>query len=142
MEICCSLKKYAGGSCGLISRDDRESDSRVIPLLSCTKDVQNHLKSCKYSGSGDEVDLILSRAAIFDRPPNISVFTICPSHRYNLGIGWSRGSNTRCRVPKELSGHGRVKSKIAKADRGIGNEFSKLILKNTGKFIQPGSGEC
>ena len=31
----------------------------------------------------------------------------CPTHRSNLGVGWNRGSNSRCRVPKEMSGHGK-----------------------------------
>ena len=35
---------------------------------------------------------------------------------------------------------GRVKS-IPKADRGIGMRVSQIILKMSGKFIQPGSGK-
>ena len=61
-----------------------------------------------------EVDLILSRAGIFERPKDIDDFTICPTYRSNLGsgVGWSRGSINRCRVPQEVYGHGkgRVKS--------------------------------
>ena len=59
-----------------------------------------------------------------------------------IDVGWSRGSNGRCRVPKEVSGHfkGRVKS-IPKADRGIGECISQIVLKMSGKFIQPGSGK-
>ena len=55
---------------------------------------------------------------IFETPKDIDDFTNCPTHRSNLGVGWNRGSNSRCRVPKEMSGHGkgRVKS-IPKADR-------------------------
>ena len=56
-----------------------------------------------------EVDLILSRAGIFDTPKDIDGFTICPTHRSNLssGVGWIRGSISRCRVPKEVYGHGK-----------------------------------
>ena len=56
-------------------------------------------------------------------------FTICPTH-------------SRCRVPKEVSGHrnGRVKS-ILKADKGIGKRISRVVLKMSGKFTQPGSGK-
>ena len=45
-------------------------------------------------------------------------------------------------MPKELSGHcnGRVKS-ILKADKGIGKRVSRVVLKMSGKFIQPGSGK-
>ena len=60
----------------------------------------------------------------------------------HIDVGWSRGSNSRCRVPKEVSGHcnGRVKS-ILKADKGIGKRVSRVVLKMSGKFIQPGSGK-
>ena len=75
-------------------------------------------------------------------PKDINDFTVRPTHRSNLGVGWSRGSNSRCKVPKEVFGHGkgRVKS-IPKADRGIRNRESQIVLKMSGKFIQPGSGK-
>ena len=59
-----------------------------------------------------------------------------------IDVGWSRGSNGRYGVPKEVSGHckGKVKS-IPKADRGIGKRVSQMVLNMTGKFIQPGSGK-
>ena len=87
----------------------------------------------------DKVDLILSRADIFETPKDIDDFTNCPTHRSNLGVGWNRGSNSRCRVPKEMSGHGkgRVKS-IPKADRGIGKRVSQIVLKMSEKFVQSG----
>ena len=90
----------------------------------------------------DKVDLILSRADIFETPKDIDDFTNCPTHRSNLGVGWSRGSSSRCRVPKEVSGHGkgRVKS-IPKADRGIGKRVSQIVLKMSGKFVQSGFGK-
>ena len=85
-----------------------------------------------------EVDLILSRAGIFETPKDIDDFTICPTHRSNLGtsVGWSRGSISRCRVPKKVSGHdkGRVKS-IPEADRGIGKRVPQIVGKTSGKFI-------
>ena len=86
--------------------------------------------------------IVLSRAGIFETPKDIDDFTNCPTHRSNLGVGWSRGSNSRCRVPKEVSGHGkgRVKS-IPKADRGIGKRVSQIVLKMSGKFVQSGSGK-
>ena len=87
------------------------------------------MRSCKFSDPENEVDLVLSRASIF-------------THRSNLGIGWNRGSNSRCRVPKEMFGHGkgRVKS-IPKADRGIGKRVSQIVLKMSGKFVQSGFGK-
>ena len=86
--------------------------------------------------------IFLSRAGIFETPKDIDDFTNCPTHRSNLGVGWNRGSNSRCRVPKEMSGHGkgRVKS-IPKADRGIGKRVSQILLKMSGKFVQSGFGK-
>ena len=75
---------------------------------------------------------------IFEMPKDIDDFTICPIHRSNLGtgIGWIRGSISRCREPKEVFGHGkgRVKS-IPKAYWGIGKRVPQIVRKTSGKFI-------
>ena len=106
------------------------------------KDISSHLRSCKFSDPENEVDLVLARAGIFETPKDIDDFTNCLTHKSNLGVGWNRGSNSRCRVPKEMSGHGkgRVKS-IPKADRGISKRVSQIVLKMSGKFIQSGFGK-
>ena len=141
MEICCSFKSFAGGTCGF-EHKGRSVDSQVVPLLSCNKDISSHLSSCKFSGPENEVDLILCRAGLFTKPRNIDAMTICPNHRSKLGVGWSRGSNTRCRVPQAVSGHGKSgKGKLPKADRGIAKHVSQMLLKQTGVFIQAGSGK-
>jgi hypothetical protein len=75
---------------------------------------------------------------MFKTPHNIEEITICPNHRSVLGVGWSRGSNTRCRIPKEVSGH---KGKLPRADRGVGKRISDILLNASGKLIQVGSGE-
>lgn len=137
MEICCSLKTTVGGICGF-DRKDRTHATQVIPILSCKKDISGHLRSFKFSGPQNEVELILSRAGMFKTPHNIEEITICPNHRSQLGVGWSRGSNMRCRIPKEISGH---KEKLPKADRGVDKRISELLLSATGKLIQVGSGQ-
>ncbi len=137
MEICCSFRSAVGGFCGF-DRKDRAHATQVIPILSCKRDISSHLRSCKFSGPQNEVELILSRAGMFKTPHNIEELTICPHHRSVLGIGWSRGSNTRCRVPKEVSGH---TEKLPKADRGVGGHISQILFNHTGKLIQVGSGE-
>ena len=142
MEICCSFQSIVGGQC-TFDRKDRKGGTTVIPLPSCIKDISGHLSTYKFSGPEDEVDLILCRAGIFNATVNTESMTICPSHRSNLGIGWSRGSTIKCRVPQSMSGHGRGKTKRwPKADRGIGKRESAFILKETGVFISVGSGMC
>ena len=85
-----------------------------------------------------EVDLILSRAGIFETPKDIDDFTIFPTHGSNLGtgVGWIRGSISRRRVPKEVDGHGkgRVKS-IPKAYWEIGERVPQIVRKTSGKFL-------
>ena len=85
---------------------------------------------------------ILWDTGIFKTPKDIDDFTNCPTHRSNLGVGWNRGSNSRCRVPKEMPGHGkgRVKS-IPKADGEIGKCVSQIVLKMSGIFVQSGFGK-
>ena len=85
-----------------------------------------------------EMDLILSRAGIFETSKDIDDFTIFPTRRSNLatGVGWIRGCISRCRVPKEVYGHGkgRVKS-IPKAYWVIGKRVLQIVRKTSGKFI-------
>ena len=50
--------------CGFDTRD-RKKEAQIIPLLACSKPISNHIASLGFSGSEDEVELILSRAAVF-----------------------------------------------------------------------------
>ena len=69
MEVCCSFKTIIGGICGSDSRDKKEVT--VIPLVCCSRDIAKHLGSLAFSGPENEVDLILSRAAIFKIPHDV-----------------------------------------------------------------------
>ena len=140
MDVCCSFKSTVGGNCGFDKRS-RKQETVIIPLLACSKRIDSHLTSFGFSRPKDEVDLILSRAAIFSPPVNIHSMTICPSHRAYLGLGWTRGSSTRCRVPSEISNHGKSHRSWPKGDRGIGKRDSQIILMKTGVFLQVGSGK-
>ena len=92
MEAYCSFKTFANGPCGHGKKSSRE----IISLVSCTKSIDTHLSAHKFSGLVDEVDLIgLCRVGKFSQTIKCSTMTICPNHRLNLGVGWSRGGNTR-----------------------------------------------
>ena len=121
IEICCSFKSFAGGTCGFSYREDRSCISQVVPLCSCQKDISSHLRSCKFS-------VILSGAGIFETPIDIDDFTICPT-QIKSRCWVSRDSNSRGRVSEEECGRnkGRVKS-IPKAYRGIGKRVSQMVL--------------
>ena len=118
--------------------NDIRQKKNVIPLLSCKKDISGHRKSLGISDVESEVELILARASVFVSPPDLTDFTVCPAHRYSLGIGW-RGGSHRCRVPAQLCKHGK-RAKPRKADRGIRMALSNIILRNTGIFLPIGSG--
>ena len=140
MDVCCSFKSIAGGNCGFNKRS-RKQETVIIPLLACSKRIDDHSTSFGFSGPKNEVDLILSQAAIFSPPINIHSMTICPSHRAKLGLGWTRASSTMCRVPSEISNHSKSDKTWPKCDRGIGKRDSQIILKRTGVFLQVGSGK-
>lgn len=125
MEGCCSFKALVGGICGYDARD-RKRDTEIVPLLSCGKDISSHKSLYKFTGPEDEVELILCRAAKFTKSKSLSSMTICPNHRTKLGIGWSRGSSTRCRVPEEISNHGKGKGVWPKGERGLGKRSLRL----------------
>ena len=140
MEICCSFQSISGGVCGADSRD-RKHAIRVVPLLSCSKVISQHRKMFLFSGPENEVDLILCRAGIFTREGDLRTMTICPLHQARLGLGWTRGASTRCRVPASLSNHGKKKGNWPKGERGIGKTESEMLLRWTGVFVQVGSGK-
>ncbi len=139
MEICCSFESLVADGCGF-DRKDRKRDMCIVPLLSCNKDVTGHMNSFSFTGIRSEYELILTRATLFEQPKDIETWTICPHHRSKLGLGWTRGGNTRCRVPAIISNHRTSKSKLPKADRGMGKLESQLIFLKTGYLIPVGSG--
>ena len=139
MEIHCTLKIVVGGTCGHDPRD-RQKLCSVIPMYVCQKDVSKHERTFKFFGHENEVDLILSRAGVFTTPKDIETWTICPLHRAKLGLGWTRRTADRCRVPAAISNHGKDKRKWPKAERGLSKSEARLILERTGTFVQVGSG--
>ncbi|XP_028517294.1 uncharacterized protein LOC114575856 [Exaiptasia diaphana] len=142
MEACCSFKSIVGSGCGFDTKD-RKQRTEIVALHSCCKDISKHLATLSFSGPENEIELILSRAGLYDTSEEkVRSMTICPRHRATLGIGWTRGGGTRCRVPQQISGHGKSKGSWPKGDRGIGNQESYIILQNTGLLVPPGSGIC
>ena len=62
------------------------------------------------------------------------------NHRAVLGMGWSRGGNTRCRV-SAISGHGKSGKKFPKAEKGLDKRDSLYIFQTVGIFVPAGSGK-
>lgn len=136
---CCIIQSYVGSSCSHAPRDKTKS-LIIVPLVSCKKDISYHKKSLSIFDVENEVELILARCSIFSISPSLlNDLTICPLHRFTLGLGWYRSSQ-KCQVPSEISKHDNPR-KWPKAERGIGKMFSEVIFEKTGKCIPVGSGE-
>ena len=91
MEACCSSKSFVGSSCGFDAKDRKRQTQNVpIPFLSCTKNISKHWSTLSFSGLQNEINFVLSRAALFDQAEErIKLITICPRHRATLGRSWT-----------------------------------------------------
>lgn len=96
----CSFETLVGESCGSDKRS-RNSSATVVLFKSCSKDIKNHKRSLKFSGIDTEIELILARCGIFEKPVHLEEMTICPNHISKLGIGWRRKIKLCC-VPQVL----------------------------------------
>ena len=137
--MACSFRKIAG-KCGANPKASGQVGTCVL-LSECDKDVTCHLKSMKVSepNASEEVDLILSRAGVYDFKGTRTLkrnLIICPSHRGSLGINWRRNS-AKCSVPRELSKH-----TPRKGDRGLNWHQVRIIYMKCGIHIPVGSGSC
>lgn len=137
--MACSFSNLTTGSvCGPGSKS-RSKSSQVVPLVSCNKNISNHNKMLRFTGCDTEVELILARSCLFEKPENIMEMMICPLHRETLGIGWRR-SLRLCSVPEKLGEH-KEKSRLLKsAVRGCSLLQSRYIWETTGEYVPVGSG--
>ena len=67
MEISCSFQSTVSRPFGF-DRKDRKKNTRALPLLACQKEISAHKSSFKFTGIENELELILSRAAVFTLP--------------------------------------------------------------------------
>ena len=127
----CSFKKITNTDCGTVSEKLKIPQS-ILPLIHCTRDVSGHLKTVKITDIETEIDLILSRAGIFNHDADdLQLYTICPRHRFLLGGGWY--SRSVCNYPSHTGKE--------KPDRSINKQDSKLIMQQLGQFVVVGSGK-
>lgn len=100
----CSVATFSPGlACGAC---DRLADSKneVIPLSSCNRDILAHLRGLHLSLDSDlstESRLIRARCGLWK--DGCESLTVCPSHRYCLGIGWRTTTRT-CAYPGSAKG--------------------------------------
>ena len=138
--MACTFSLLVGGECGADPKS-KTASCKIVPLVSCSKNILSHKKQLQFSGYETEIELILARSGCFQTPDNIHDMTICLLHRVSLGIGWWR-SKRACSVPGKLSGHWRIHEESKKnAEQGCSLAQSKYILEATGEFIPVGSGK-
>ena len=139
MEVKCFFSSIVGGCCSFDPKDSKKS-TKVIPFINCNRDIAGYKSFLSLTDVESEIELILSRAAIFsDAELNLLEMMICPHQRSSLGIGWRRGSN-KCQVPPPLSKHDEP-AKVARAERGLGKTACHLVWKKSGIFIPVGTGK-
>ena len=118
----------------------KEKSVKLIPLLSCTSNIDKHKSALAFTDVQNEVELILARSRLFSRPQSIDQLKICPHHRETLGLGWKR-SSTRCDVPALVSSRSAKVKNRPRAERGLTKLASQTVLNETGIFVPVGSGE-
>ena len=123
--MACTFSLLVGGECGADPKS-KTASRKIVPLVSCSKNISSHKKQLQFSGCETEIELILARSGCFQTPENIHDMTICPLHRLNLGIGWRRSKRV-CSVPGKLSGHSEESKK--NAERGCSLAQSKIISR-------------
>ena len=91
MEACCSLKSLVGSSCGFDAKDGKHQTQIVrLPFLSCIRNISRHWSTLSFSGLQNEINLVLSRAALFDHAvERIKSTAIYPCHHATLRISWT-----------------------------------------------------
>ena len=57
-----------------------KTEVAYLKSFSCKKDISSHVRSCKFSDSENDGDLILSLGGIYETLTDIDYFTICPTH--------------------------------------------------------------
>ena len=74
MEICCSFESLVVDDCGY-NPNDTKGYRRMVPLLSCGREIAVHLALFSFTGVFTGVftvyDFVLSRAAVFQHPKDI-----------------------------------------------------------------------
>lgn len=135
----CSFFDIVDGVCGAEERA-RQQSTQIVPLSTCSKDIRSHKRCLQFSGVETEIELVLARCGIFERPVGFAEMTICPSHRSSLGIGWRRASKL-CSVPQVVSDHRKESKEVPSAERGITLRHSMKIFELTKELIPVGSGK-
>ena len=122
----CSISNFSATQCSLSKMYPKELTT--VKLIDCKKNIITHLSKLKILNNIEsEGHLIAARTGIFC--PSLKL-TVCPHHRYSLGIHWR--PNTKCSYPDHTGD--------AKPYRAVGLQMSQVILEELGYLVPIGSG--
>jgi hypothetical protein len=136
----CSFKKITNTDGGTVSEKQKIPQSR-LPLIHCTRDVPGHLTTVKITDIETKIDLILSRAGIFNHDTDdLQLYTICPRHRFCLAEVGIQDLFVIIQVIPER------KSQIAPLTNRIQNQLCNslesllLLVRDRSLFMEGGGG--
>ena len=137
MANTCSFHRLVGGQYGNDPwpRGMKKNDN-FVPLLLCKKEILELKRSLGLTAASEvdtEVNLILARSFIFTCPQIFLTWTYAP----HSAIYWELVGAEVQRVVVFLSKYRNSRA----ADRGIGEELPRSILKLIGIFLPIGSGK-
>ncbi|XP_061179394.1 uncharacterized protein LOC133188021 [Saccostrea echinata] len=133
-QFVCSFRSSSTSGCGLIDYK-KTWPEKILPLTCCQNSVDSHLQkhSINRRSIQNECDFIKTRAGLFNEDDE--TLTICPKHRYILGVGWR--SSKMCSLGWKCAKKSRSNSKGT-----ITKEQSFFLKKHHDVLIQIGSGVC
>lgn len=130
-SLVCSFSSFLPDKSKCTTSPYFPNENSLVYVKNCRRNIKNHLKSCNIGDIASEGHLICYRAGVFSL---FGDYTICPFHRYSLGIRWKKKSS--CSHPSH--------STTAKAEvgRSITLSMSRHLHTLYGYIVPIGSGLC
>lgn len=130
-SLVCSFSSFLPDKSKCTTSPYFPNENSLVYVKNCRRNIKNHLKSCNIGDIASEGHLICYRAGVFSL---FGDYTICPFHRYSLGIRWKKKSS--CSHPSH--------STTAKAEvgRSITLSMSRHLHTVYGIIVPIGSGLC
>ncbi|XP_063397175.1 uncharacterized protein LOC134681468 [Mytilus trossulus] len=138
--LCCSFGEFTSVNNIFCESNAKADCNKVLPLISCTKSIESHCRRfhINFKDVNNEADLLKYRGGLFDIPTEQC--TICPNHRYRLGLGWR--SSQLCMLKYCSRGKETQKRKKPLLKGTIALCQSLYLWKQRHQLIQIGSGVC
>ncbi|CAG2189295.1 unnamed protein product [Mytilus edulis] len=138
--LCCSFGEFTSVNNIFCESNAKADCNKVLPLISCNKSIESHCRRfhINFKDVNNEADLLKYRGGLFDIPTEQC--TICPNHRYRLGLGWR--SSQLCMLKYCSRGKETQKRKKPLLKGTIALCQSLYLWKQRHQLIQIGSGVC